>query len=178
VHGASAARASYDAHVPRGDLVIAAEYFASPGPQSIVLAALDEFDHLYGEGNRGAHDLTPHDFDPPRGVYLVARRDGHLAGGAGLRPIVEPERRLGEVKRLWVRPDLRRSGVATLLMDEIIDAATTRAYAALYLETGPLQPAARQLYERLGWERVDAYPEGAHLHVTGFRFRLQLEGGP
>jgi GNAT superfamily N-acetyltransferase len=160
--------------VPDGDLVISPEAFDSPGVQSIVLAALDEFDHLYGAGNRGAHDLGAHDFDPPRGVYLVARASDHLAGGVGIRPIVDPELHVGEVKRLWVRPDLRRSGVARRLMEAALAEAVTRGYLELYLETGPRQPAARQLYEHLGWERVDAFPEGAHVHDTGFRFHLAL----
>ncbi|HEV3213849.1 MAG TPA: GNAT family N-acetyltransferase [Acidimicrobiales bacterium] len=160
--------------MPTGDLVIDAEPFGAPGPQSIVLAALDEFDRLYGEGNRGAHDLAVGDFDPPLGVYLVARADGHLAGGVGIRPILDPSRRLGEVKRLWVRPDLRRSGVARALMDVALARASALGYAALYLETGPLQPGARALYLGLGWQIVDAYPEGAHVHDSGTRFRLAL----
>lgn len=155
-------------------IAISAEPFDEPGPQSIVLAALDEFDHLYGKGNRGAHDLSAHDFDPPLGTYLVGRIDGHLAGGVGLRPIVEPDRRTGEVKRLWVRPDLRRSGVATLLMDAVVDAAESLGYRELYLETGPLQPGARALYVKLGWELVDGYPAGAHVHDTGTRFHSTL----
>lgn len=154
--------------------VIAAEPFDAPGPQSIVLAALDEFDRIYGEGNRGAHDLVGGDFDPPRGVYLVARVNGHLAGGAGLRPIAAPELRAGEVKRLWVRPDLRRHGVARALMDEVVLRAGSLGYTTLYLETGPRQPAARALYEGLGWELVASYPHGAHTHDTGTRFRLEL----
>lgn len=160
--------------MPDGELVISHEAFASPGVQSIVLAALDEFDHIYGTGNRGAHDLGMHDFDLPRGAYLVARRDDHLAGGVGIRPIVDPELGIGEVKRLWVRPDLRRSGVARRLMDAVLNEAVALGYRELYLETGPRQPAARQLYERLGWERVDAFPDGAHVHDTGFRFHLAL----
>jgi len=155
-------------------LVIAAEPFDSPGPQSIVLAARDEFDRVYGEGNRGAHDLVAGDFDPPRGVYLVARTGGHLAGGVGIRAIAAPHRRVGEVKRLWVRPDLRRHGVATALMATALERAGALGYAELYLETGPRQPAARALYERLGWETVDRFPDGAHVHDTGTRFHLDL----
>jgi GNAT superfamily N-acetyltransferase len=154
---------------------IRSEPFATPGPQSIVLAALDEFDHLYGVGRRGASDLRPTDFDPPRGVYLVGRIDQHLAGGVGLRPIVEPERRIGEVKRLWVRPDLRRSGVAITLMEAIVAQAASLDYAELYLETGPLQPGARALYVKLGWGIVERYPEGAHTHDTGTRFHAAVE---
>ena len=159
------------------DLVIHTEPFEAPGPQSIVLAARDEFDRIYGEANRGAHDLQPGDFDPPGGVYLVARLGGHLAGGVGLRRIVEPELHLAEVKRLWVRPDLRRSGVAISLMAAIEALAADLGYATLYLETGPLQPGARALYERLGWETVERYPQGAHVHDTGTRFRRQLPPG-
>ena len=157
-----------------GELVIAPEPFADPGPQSLVLAARDEFDRLYGKGGRGAHDLVDGDFDPPLGAYLVARLDGHLAGGAGLRPIAARELRAGEVKRLWVRPDLRRQGVAWALMHEVVDAAHAAGYAVLYLETGPRQPAARALYESLRWERVEAFPPGAHMHEEGSRFRLVL----
>lgn len=159
------------------DLEIRPEPFEAPGPQSIVLAARDEFNRIYGEDNRGAHDLRPGDFDAPRGAYLVARLDGHLAGGVGLRPIVEPALRLGEVKRLWVRPDLRRSGVAISLMAAIESLAADLGYATLYLETGPLQPAARALYERLSWQIVERYPEGAHVHDTGTRFRRELASG-
>lgn len=156
------------------EVVIAPEPFYDPGPQSIVLAARDEFDRLYGKGGRGAHDLAAGDFDPPRGVYLVARLSGHLAGGVGLRPILEPERRIGEVKRLWIRPDLRRGGLATTLMAHVVAEALGLGYAELYLETGPRQPGARALYDRLGWQRVEAYPEGAHTHDTGTRFWRRL----
>jgi putative acetyltransferase len=160
----------------RADVEIRAEPFAAPGPQSIVFAALDEFDRLYGVGKRGASDLKPTDFDPPRGIFLVGRIDQHLAGGVGLRPIVEPERQMGEIKRLWVRPDLRRGGVAIALMDAIVARATSLDYAELYLETGPLQPGARALYVKLGWEIVTRYPEGAHTHDTGTRFHAVLRG--
>lgn len=159
----------------RDDIEIRAEPFASPGPQSLVLAALDEFDRIYGVGNRGAHDLGANDFDPPLGTYLVGRLDGHLAGGVGLRPIVAPGLGIGEVKRLWVRPDLRRTGVARALMDAVVAAAVALGYGELYLETGPLQPAARALYETLGWQQVERYPQGAHSHDTGTRFHSVLD---
>ena len=164
----------YDAVVADGALTIEAAPFDAPGPQSIVLAARDEFDRLYGQGGRGAHDLSAGDFDPPLGVYLVARLDGHLAGGVGLRPIADRALRFGEVKRLWIRPDLRRRGVATRLMAEVTEAARARGYAELYIETGPRQPAAKALYESLDWQVVDDFPPGAHTHDEGTRFHRSL----
>jgi GNAT superfamily N-acetyltransferase len=156
---------------------IGEEPFDSPGPQAIVHSALDELNRRYGTNMRGAHDLHAGDFDPPRGLFLVAREEGHLVGGVGLRPIVEPHLRIGEVKRLWVRPDLRRHGLAVELMDRIVEAAANRGYARLYLETGPRQPEARALYEGLAWERVESYPPGAFAHDTGIRFRMDLTVG-
>lgn len=155
-------------------LTVAAEQFDRPGVQSILFAARDEFDRVYGEGNRGAHDLVDAEFAPPRGTYLVARDGGHIAGGVGLRGIADPALRIGEVKRLWVRPDLRHHGVARRLMAELMDVAVGLGYAELYLETGPRQPDAKALYDGLGWQRVDAYPSGAHVHDTGTRFHLVL----
>jgi GNAT superfamily N-acetyltransferase len=59
-------------------------------------------------------------------------------------------------------------------MAAIEELAATVGYATLYLETGPKQPGARALYEHLGWETVERYPQGAHVHDTGTRFRRQL----
>jgi GNAT superfamily N-acetyltransferase len=160
--------------VASAQIEISEEPFDSTGPQSIVHSALDELNRRYGTNMRGAHDLHVGDFDPPRGLFLVARQEGHLAGGVGLRPIVEPELRIGEVKRLWVRPDLRRHGLAVVLMEWVVAAAADRGYAQLYLETGPRQPEARALYEGLAWERVERYPPGAFAHDTGIRFRMDL----
>jgi hypothetical protein len=59
-------------------------------------------------------------------------------------------------------------------MAAIVETAEKVGYRELYLETGPLQPAARALYEGLGWTKVDRYPEGAHVHDTGTRFHATL----
>ena len=58
-----------------------------------------------------------------------------------------------------------------------LERAVALGYAELYLETGPRQPAARRLYERLGWDHVEQYPDGAHVHDTGTRFHLDLWRG-
>jgi hypothetical protein len=49
-------------------------------------------------------------FEPPGGVFLIARTDAQAqpVGGVGFRCVAETT---GEVRRLWVDPDWRGRGV-------------------------------------------------------------------
>ena len=140
---------------------------------SLIYAAVDELERRYGAADDAAH-LDYDELGPPRGLFLVARDDGYLAGGVGVRPIGEPSAMCGEVKRLWVRPDLRRHGVAKALMDAAVDRARAIGYRRLYLETGPAQPEAQAFYPRIGWEPVAEFPPGAYTHPGASRFALSL----
>ena len=143
------------------------------GSRSLIYAAVDELERRYGSAE-DAHHLDYDELTPPRGCFLVARDDGDLAGGVGLRPIGDPSAAVGEVKRLWVRPDLRRHGLAKSLMDAVAVRARELGYRQLYLETGPAQPEALALYPRIGWEPVDTFPPGAYTHPGASRFTLAL----
>lgn len=152
-------------------LAVSAEPITSYGARSVYLAALDELARRYG---RSTLREALEEYEPPLGVFLVARDDGDLAGGVGVRAIADDRGPVGEVKRLWVRPDLRRRGVATALMSAVESAARDRGFTRLYLETGVRQPEAIALYERLAWTPVAAYPEGAVTHPDTLRFTRPL----
>ncbi len=150
-------------------LSISDEPIESSGALSVLHAAVDELHRRYGGTDEGPR-LGTDELKPPLGVFLVARVDGHPAGGVGLRPIGDPALRVGEVKRLWVRPDLRRSGVASALMIDIEQRARDLGYRQLYLETGDAQPEAKALYPNIGWHSVDAFPPDAFSHPNASRF--------
>ena len=154
-------------------LAIQVEPVTSPGALSVIYAALDELARRYGPGADAEH-LELEEMTPPHGLFVVARDDGHVAGGVGVRTIPAPERHVGEVKRLWVRPDLRRAGVGARLMDAVVDGARELGFLDLYLETGFRQPEAIAFYPRIGWEPVTALPEGAHSYPGAHRFHLAL----
>jgi GNAT superfamily N-acetyltransferase len=144
--------------------------FDEPPVQSIVHAANDELDRRYGP----ATDREPFDaatFESPLGVFLIARLDEHLAGGVGLRSVA-PE--VGEIKRLWVRPDLRNTGVGTALMDSVVEAGRQLKMHTLILETGPLQPEAIALYAKHGWTQVDQLPVKVSDYPHAVRFVREL----
>lgn len=155
------------------ELSISDELITTSGALSVFKAAVDELNRRYGVIDDDIL-MNLDELAPPTGIFLVARSEGHLCGGVGLRQIAEPEHRLAEVKRLWVRPDLRRSGVAAQLMDEIERRARSLGYVQLYLETGPAQPEAIAFYPKHGWSRVDQFPEGAFTHHEAYRFTKML----
>ena len=155
------------------DLIIDDELITSHGALSVYHASIDELTRRYGASEEDQH-LHVEELMAPLGVFLVARQDGHPVGGVGLRPISDPALRIGEVKRLWVRPDLRRLGLGLSLMGRIEERARQLGYRQLYLESGYAQPEALALYRSNGWTSVEEYPPGAHSYPVANRFRKDL----
>jgi GNAT superfamily N-acetyltransferase len=149
------------------------ETIDSSGALSIAHAASDELQQRYGGDADNAH-LNFNELRAPLGLFLVARRGRELVGGVGLRPMSDPERHYAEVKRLWVRPDLRRHGLALSLMTEIEVRARQLRYVTLFLETGRAQPEALGLYQSTGWTQIEEYPSGAFSHPHATRFMKEL----
>lgn len=154
------------------NVVIAEEPATSSAGLSLYHAAIDELIRRYG-GDDGLHvDLE--ELSPPRGFFLVARLGGDLGGGVGVRPLAGEGRHLGEVKRLWVRPDQRRRGLARRLMAALEDHARDHGFDQLYLETGVAQPEAIAFYRSTGWTEVADFPPGSYSYPTATRFTKLL----
>jgi len=64
---------------------------------------------------------------------------------------------VGEVKRLYVRPDFRRRGIADQLLQELEAFASSRRDEWLYLDTSDDLEAAIAFYERHEYKRCDRY---------------------
>jgi putative acetyltransferase len=116
----------------------------------------------------------PAPYVPPFGLLLVAH-DGaaNVAGCVGLRPL---DRRTGEMKRLYVRPAFRGSGLGRLLVEAVIDAARQAGYGELRLDTLPTMACAQALYARLGFVEIPPY-NSTHLPGTRF-YALALAADP
>jgi len=155
------------------EVVIDDELITTHGALSVYHASIDELDRRYGGSDEDRY-LRVEELMAPLGTFLVARLDAHLVGGVGLRPISDPALRIGEIKRLWVRPDQRRCGVGSALMRRIEARAKEMGYVQLYLETGYAQPEALELYRSTGWTPVADYPPGAHSYHLASRFKKDL----
>ncbi len=95
-------------------------------------------------------------YAPPRGRLLIAWVGDEAAGCVALRPLDED---VCEMKRLYVRPAIRGSGIGKQLAEAIIAEARQIGYAIIRLDTVPKLEAATRLYESLGFVRRDAYYE-------------------
>ena len=84
----------------------------------------------------------------PNVLFAVARNLDGAAVGCGAI-VVTPE--YGEVKRMFVHPSARGQGVAQRLLGMLETEALARGCRQFMLETGPSQPEAIGLYERLGY---------------------------
>ncbi|MEU4246280.1 GNAT family N-acetyltransferase [Amycolatopsis sp. NPDC026612] len=88
-------------------------------------------------------------------VFLLARDvDGTAVGCGGLR-LLGPGS--GEIKRMYVEPPARGTGVAAALLRALEDHARHLGIGRLLLETGTGQPDAIRFYRREGYEPIEAY---------------------
>ena len=112
-------------------------------------------------GGEDATPLDPEMFEPPRGAFFVAYRDGvPVATGAWrLRDDVEVfgTRRTAEVKRMYVVPAARGLGVARRMLTRLEVTAADVGSEAMILETGTAQPEAIALYEGSGYARIESF---------------------
>ncbi|KQZ27586.1 GNAT family N-acetyltransferase [Duganella sp. Root1480D1] len=84
----------------------------------------------------------------PNVLFAVARNLDGAAVGCGAI-VVTPG--YGEVKRMFVHPSARGQGVAQRLLGMLETEALARGCRQFMLETGPSQPEAIGLYQRLGY---------------------------
>jgi ribosomal protein S18 acetylase RimI-like enzyme len=95
----------------------------------------------------------PGEYAPP-GCLLLAMYKNEAAGCVALRRI---DKTICEMKRLYVRPQFQRKGIGRALAEAVIERAKKAGYKQMRLDTVPTMDAARDLYESLGFEEIEAY---------------------
>jgi putative acetyltransferase len=95
----------------------------------------------------------PGKYAPPRGRLFLAG-DPPVACIA-LRPLEEAG--VGEVKRLYVRPPARGTGLGRALVETVLSHARAIGYRELRLDTADWMADALRLYGRLGFRERSPY---------------------
>jgi putative acetyltransferase len=126
--------------------------WSDPAGAALRAAQRSELDDRYGGPD---HEPGPPPSAGDIDLFLVAlAADGTAIGCGALR-------RLGsataEVKRMYVVPARRGSGVATALLRALEAAAVERGWTTLRLETGTAQPEAIRFYAREGYRDIPLF---------------------
>ncbi|MEX0696070.1 MAG: GNAT family N-acetyltransferase [Dongiaceae bacterium] len=123
----------------------------------------DEIRGLVAELNDVLHALTPPEFcyhmkpeemAEAHTTVFVARNVGQAVAMGALR---RHGNGLGEVKRMYTRPEVQGRGIGGAILAEIEAMAGREGLTRLVLETGDRHPAAWRIYERGGFTRCGPY---------------------
>jgi len=111
----------------------------------------DELGALYSVEQR--HGLALDALFEPHIRFFVARADGQAAGCGGVALFDG----FAEIKRMYVRPNLRGRGIADAIMTRLIAETAQTGLKLLKLETGVYSGAAIQFYRRSGFVICGAF---------------------
>jgi GNAT superfamily N-acetyltransferase len=142
-------------------------------------ADLEQVRTLFREYQAGLGiDLCFQDFETELaelpGVY--SQPDGNLwihpGGVVAVKPLPNTEIRTCEMKRLYVRPEFRGTGLGRELAKTTIDWARTAGYARMKLDTLARLENAVQLYRSLGFIETASYNYNPENDVLYFQLDL------
>jgi putative acetyltransferase len=133
--------------------IITQRPWTDPAGEALRAAQKAELDLRYGtDDHEPGTPPTADNID----LFLVAvdEATGQPLGCAALRRL-DPV--TVEVKRMYVVPKSRGSGLATDLLRGLEEAARERGWTTIRLETGPGQPDAMRFYEREGYREIPLF---------------------
>ena len=110
----------------------------------------------------------PGRYAPPSGRLLLDWQQDRLAACVGLREFAPA---VGEMKRLYVRPEFQGMGLGRALAERVIVESRSVGYSLLRLDTLPRMTRAIPLYRALGFREIPRYADNPD---TAICFELTL----
>jgi putative acetyltransferase len=104
-------------------------------------------------------------FQTPRSGYWIATVDEKIAGGGGIFPTKGLPEDCVELVKFHLLPIARGKGLGYKIMEQCFAAAKEMGYNKMYLETMPELTTAIPLYERNGFQHLQA-PMGDSGHFA------------
>lgn len=108
---------------------------------------------------RADHAPPVGEFAPPTGCMLIARLFGDPVGCGGIRTL---EAGVGEIKRMWISPEVRGLGVGRRLLAELEQVARGRKLHTIRLDTNGSLAEALRLYRTCGYREIPRYNDNPY----------------
>ena len=93
-------------------------------------------------------------YGPPEGKAFIAWKDNDPVGCVAVRKL---DHGISEMKRLYVRPAVRNTGLGRTLADLAVITARSLGYAKMRLDTLASMAEAVRLYQSMGFREIDPY---------------------
>lgn len=111
----------------------------------------------------------------PNSIYFVIEVDGKIVGGAGVSQLENSEATICELQKMYFLQEVRGKGLGWQLIQKCLEKATEFGYEKCYLETLPEMLAAQHLYQKAGFDYIDA-PLGGTSHVSCPVYMIKVLG--
>ena len=93
---------------------------------------------------------------PPEGINLILEVDGKAAGMLAIWKLSD---NMGEIHRMWIRPEYRGNGYSKPLLQKILEAGRSFGFTTFRLATPRFAHAAQHLYRSAGFKEIEEYRE-------------------
>jgi len=95
-------------------------------------------------------------FQKEKAVYNVAELDGKVVGGGGIYPTENLPEGVCELVKMWLLPEARGLGLGRSMIERCMQQAKELGYTKIYLESMPELKQALRIYEKFGFEYLNA----------------------
>lgn len=108
---------------------------------------------------------------PPEGLIYILEVEGEAAGMIAVTKLGD---KIGELHRMWNRPQYRGRGFGKQLLTKILDAGLELGCSSFKLSTPKFAHAAQHLYRSAGFKEGDEYPE-SEIHPELRQYWIYME---
>jgi len=109
----------------------------------------------FGPSDSEVKAMSKHYNDEQGSRYFIAVVDGIVVGGSGIAAF-DSKGKVCELRKLFLTPQSRGLGLGKLLVDECLAYAEQKGYQQCYLDTLANMHAAIALYQKMGFEHLQA----------------------
>lgn len=105
---------------------------------------------LHWDGTIEGSDDIPNFLHFPQGFMIVIKDGEKMIGCAGVKPLTSTT---GIIKRFYLDPSLRGTGIASTLLDKVIEESKIKQFKKLVLDVYYTNLRAIRFYEKHGFTR-------------------------